>query len=255
MQTQQQTQKHIADNLRALGVKEGGVMLVHSSLRSLGVTPGGAETVVCGMLDALGRNGTLLMPALSYESVGAHNPIFDHSQTPSCVGGLTEYFRTRPGTIRSIHPTHSVSAFGPQAEELCKNHHLDTTPCGNHSPFSLLRGAEGQILFLGCGLKPNTSIHAIEEHVIPPYLFGESVDYRIILEQDHEMTIRVTSHDFTGWAQRYDRLGPILDEDGLKRGKVLEATAYLIDCRQMWQQALKTLKKDALFFVEKALHV
>jgi len=81
---------------------------VHTSLRSLGKVPGGAETVVRGLLYALGENGTLLTPALSYASVGVNNPVFDVLHTPSCVGALPEYFRTRPGTIRSVHPTHSV---------------------------------------------------------------------------------------------------------------------------------------------------
>jgi len=143
-------QRHIADDLRNLGIREGGVLLVHASLRSLGPVDGGAETVICGLLDALGEHGTLLMPALSYESVGVHNPVFDLLHTPSCVGALTEYFRTRSGTLRSVHPTHSVCGIGPKAEELCQEHYLDTTPCGEHSPFSRLRAMEGQILFLGC---------------------------------------------------------------------------------------------------------
>ena len=136
--SEKQQQEHIADDLRVLGVSEGGILLVHASLRSLGAVPGGAETVVCGLLHALGDDGTLLMPALSYESVGAQNPVFDLLHTPSCVGALTEYFRTRPGKVRSVHPTHSVCAVGPKAEELCRDHYLDTTPCGEHSPFSRL---------------------------------------------------------------------------------------------------------------------
>lgn len=105
-------------------------------MRSLGKVPGGAETVVLGMLQALGEDGTLLMPALSYAHIDAENPVFDVLNTPSCVGALPEYFRTRPGTIRSVHPTHSVCGVGIQAESLLKNHHLDTTPCGEHSPLS-----------------------------------------------------------------------------------------------------------------------
>ncbi|MCP4405184.1 MAG: AAC(3) family N-acetyltransferase [bacterium] len=246
----EEVQRQIVRDLRVLGLRKGGIVLVHSSLRSLGVVSGGAETLVSALLDTVGKSGTLLLPALSYASVGAHNPVFDRVQTPSCVGALTEFFRTRPGTIRSIHPTHSVCAFGVNAEELCRNHHLDTTPCGAHSPFSRLRELGGQVLFLGCGLKPNTSMHAIEEQVVPPYLFGEPVDYRIILEHKRDIAMRVTSHNFSGWEQRYDRLSQLLDEHGLKQGKVLEADASLIDGKKMWEQALAALQKDPLFFVE-----
>ena len=76
-------------------------------------------------------------------------------------------------------------------------------------------------MFLGCGLRPNTSMHAVEELVQPPYLLGDSVDYRIILASGKAIKMRVRKHHFAGWAQRYDRLGPLLDEDGLKRAEKL----------------------------------
>ncbi len=250
MLDKEKTQMQIAHDLTALGLRESGVLLVHASLRSLGAVSGGAETVVRGLLRALGGNGTLLMPALSYTYTGVNNPVFDLLHTPSCIGALPEYFRTRPGTIRSVHPTHSVCGVGTKTESLLKEHHLDTTPCGEHSPFRRLQDVKGQILFLGCGLRPNTSMHAIEELVQPPYLFGDPVDYRIILTIDKEMKMRVIRHHFVGWKQRYDRLGSLLDEYGLNKGKVLEATVDLVDCEQMWERALTALKKNPLFFVE-----
>ncbi|MBN1668234.1 MAG: AAC(3) family N-acetyltransferase, partial [Anaerolineales bacterium] len=71
-----QVTKHLQQDLLALGVRPGGVLLVHSSLSSLGQVPGGAETVVRGLLATLGETGTLLMPALSYETVTSRNPVF-----------------------------------------------------------------------------------------------------------------------------------------------------------------------------------
>jgi aminoglycoside 3-N-acetyltransferase len=241
----------LADNLTALGVRKGGVLLVHSSLRSVGKVAGGAETVVRGMLRALGENGTLLMPALSYATVDLNNPVFHHQKTPACVGALPEYFRTRPGTIRSIHPTHSVSGVGSMAESLLKDNHLDSTPCGPHSAFHRLRGVKGQVLFLGCGMRPNTSMHAVEELAKPPYLFGVWMDYRIILDENREITMRVRRHGFTGLRQRYDRLAQVLDHDGLKRGEVLQATCHLVDCEQMWEHGLTAMKRNPFFFVER----
>ncbi len=152
-------------DLLALGVRPGGVLLVHSSLRSLGPLPGGAESVIRALLAALGPDGTLLTPALSFASVGRDRPIFDARQTPSCVGALSEAFRTRPGTLRSVHPTHSVCGAGCLAGELLGDHERDTTPVGPHSPFARLPAVHGQILFLGCGLRPNTSMHGVEERV------------------------------------------------------------------------------------------
>lgn len=244
---------NIADDVRALGARANGVLLVHASLRSIGL-PSGMETrveaVLRGLLEALGPRGTLLMPALSYESVGAEHPLFDVQNTPSCVGALPEAFRLRPGTLRSIHPTHSVCGLGPLAQDLLDEHIRDTTPVGPHSPFARLPQVSGQILFLGCGLRPNTSMHGIEELVEPPYLYGPEVDYRIILPGGGETAMRVRSHDFQGWTQRYDRVEQVLPE-GLTCGRVLQADCFLLEAAALWQYTLAKMQAEPLYFIDK----
>jgi aminoglycoside 3-N-acetyltransferase len=110
---QRQVARRMADELLSVGVRQGGVLLVHSSLSAMGHVIGGAETVIQGLLEALGPEGTLLMPALSYEIVTPERSTFDVRRTPSNVGIIPEYFRTRPGTRRSVHPTHSACGVGP----------------------------------------------------------------------------------------------------------------------------------------------
>ncbi|MEJ5310445.1 MAG: AAC(3) family N-acetyltransferase [Anaerolineae bacterium] len=241
---------HIAQDLRDLGVREGGVLLVHSSLRVLGYVEGGPETVIQALLAALGPEGTLLMPALSYEHVTRCSPIFDVRYTPSNVGAIPEYFRLRPGTRRSVHPTHSVCAVGPRTGEMLDDHPLDDTPCGPHSPFHKLRDVGGQLLMLGCGLHPNTSFHAMEELIVPPYLFGDPLTYTLIDADGRSQQKTYRTHAFIGYEQRYDRLADVLDEPALHRGRVLAAEVYLIDVPAMWDAALAALRRDALYFVE-----
>ena len=237
-------------HLLSLGVRRGEVLLVHSSLRSLGPLAGGAEAVIAGLVEALGPDGTLLMPALSYASVTPANPSFDVRTTPSCVGALPEYFRTRPGTLRSIHPTHSVCASGRLASDLVSGHALDSTPCGPHSPFSLLPGLGGQILLLGCGLKPNTSMHGVEELIEPPYLFGDPITYTILTADGSESQMTVRSHNFKGYAQRYDHISALLSPPALLNGQVLQANCFLLEASAMWPAALHALQDDPFYFVE-----
>jgi len=244
--------RHIADDLRALGVRPDGVLLVHSSLRALGPVAGGAETVVRGLLDALGPDGTLLMPALSYNHVTPAQPIFDVRFTPSNVGALPEYFRTRPGTRRSLHPTHSVCGVGKLAAEILGRHAEDRTPCGPRSPFRLLPEHDGQILMLGCGLRPNTSLHGVEELSEPPYLFGGTLTYRLIGADGTAMQAAYRVHGFRGWTQRYDRVANVLSEPDLRRGRVLDARAHLIEAAALWSAADAALRQDPLFFVDRA---
>ena len=110
------TQGRITTGLRELGVKPGGILMVHSSLSALGYVPGGTRTVVESLRHALEPNGTLVMPTHSWEVMEKKGcRIFDARSTPSCVGAITEAFRAMPSVKRSLHPTHSVAAIGPLA--------------------------------------------------------------------------------------------------------------------------------------------
>ncbi len=247
-----ETSARIAEAVRVAGVRPGGVLLVHASLRSLGKVPGGAATVIAGLRQALGPDGTLLMPALSYATVTRERPRFDLTLTPSNVGIIPETFRRQPGVQRSLHPTHSVCGIGPAAAALLGEHGQDSTPCGAHSPFHRLPQVNGQLLMLGCGLAPNTSFHAIEEMVVPPYLYGEAIEYELIDGGGERTVKRYLPHNFDGYAQRYDRLEELLSEPDLQKGKVLSATVYVIEATAMWEVALAALRRDPLAFVERA---
>ena len=249
------TSARIADAVSALGVRPGGVLLVHSSLSSLTAGPsarveGGPETVIQGLLRALGPQGTLLLPALSYATVHADQTRFDRDTTPSCIGTIPEHFRRRGGTVRSGSPTHSVCATGPRAASIVADHHLDRTPVGARSPLRKLRHLNGQLLFLGCGLRPNTSMHGVEELAAAPYLFGDEVKYSLQLGPEHH-EISCRRHAFAGWVQRYDRLADLLRDDGLRVGSVLDAQAHLLEARTMWDRGEATIRADPYAFVSR----
>ncbi len=251
LQTLQHTIRQIAADLHEVGVRPGAVLLVHAALRSLGFVPGGAETVVQGLLEALGPDGTLLMPALSYERVTPSSPVFDVRRTPSNVGALPEHFRTRPGVLRSIHPTHSVCGLGRAATQMLDSHREDRTPCGPRSPFRLLPDYQGQLLMLGCGLRPNTSLHAVEETIEPPYLFGGLLGYRLIGWDGGATEALYRVHGFHGWRQRYDRVAEVMAAPGLRRGRVLAAQVELLEASALWDAALAALRRDPLYFVDR----
>lgn len=238
-------------DLAALGVRKSGTLLVHSSLKSLGYLPDGPETAVDGLAGALGSDGTLLMPVLTFESVNEEHPVFEIANTPSCVGALTEYFRRRPGTIRSVHPTHSVCGIGPGARRMLDGHLRDVTPCGGNSPYFKLGRESGQILFLGCGLRPNTSMHAVEELVDPPYLYDGWVDYWVRLADGNETGMRVRRHGFKGWRQRYDRIEGVMAGEGISSGRVLSSDCFLLEASDFWRKALRAIRADPLAFVER----
>jgi aminoglycoside 3-N-acetyltransferase len=207
--------------------------------------------VIQGLLETLGSEGTLLMPSLTFKSVTRRNPIFDVRSAPSCVGTITEYFRLRAGTMRSVHPTHSVCAVGNLASIFIRTHLQDSTPCGPNSPFHKLPEFKGQILMLGCGLKPNTSMHAIEELVVPPYLFNPPITYTLIDRNGRVLKKNYSIHNFVGWLQRYDRVSEVLAEPALSSGIVASAESYLIEAKDLRERVVSKMERDPLYFVDK----
>lgn len=244
----------LAMGLRAVGLRPGGAALVHSSLRSFGQVPGGADAVIDGLLEALGPDGALLMCAHSYASVSPQQPRFDVRHTPSCVGLIPETFRQRRGVTRSLHPTHSVCGLGRRVHTLLGEHDRDQTPCGPRSPYRRLAQTGGQILMLGCGLGPNTSMHGVEELVEPPYLFREqTVAFTLVDAHGGAREVVHRVHDFRGWRQRYDRVASLLDEPALRRGTVLKAEVWVIDAAVLWERAERALRDDPMLLVEKVV--
>lgn len=238
--------KLLHSQLQTLGLRAGDIVLVHSSFKSLGIAD--PEEIIGALKEVLGPQGTLLMPALTFKQEPPH--LHDTRRAPTCVGFLTEYFRTRPGTLRSLHPTHSVCAVGAQAEAMLQNHLLDHTPCGSNSPFNRLIENAGKILMLGCGLRPNTTMHAIEEYVCPPYLFGPEREYTITDRDGRVFQKTYIRHGFAGYRQRYDRVAELLNEAELRTGPVGNASCYLIDAQALRRCGIHKMQEDPFYFVE-----
>jgi len=172
----------IYTGLKALGIAEGDVLLVHSSLSSFGMVYGAQEAVVRALLSSVGSNGTIVMPAFTWENddpVNFENPPipeewhqlfrekalpFNKDTTPVFVRGLgiiAEYFRTYPGTFRSDHPYVSFTANGKLAKQIVTNHVL-TPSQGMDSPLGKLYDFGAKILLLGVDYGSCTAFHLSE---------------------------------------------------------------------------------------------
>ena len=153
----------------AARVCPGDILLVHSSFKSLGPVEGGAETVIAGLLDALGESGTLVLPTfVQKDFANAYNTW--HINKPSDTGYLTEYFRTRPGSYRSDQATHSVAASGAKAQWLTQTHghthkrfgNMGDTPFSADSPWEKMYQENARMLMLGVDPRYTTFRHYAE---------------------------------------------------------------------------------------------
>lgn len=244
------------NDLHNLGIKKGDSVMMHCSYKSLGEKLAPNE-FFDAFLEILGEEGTLILPAFSYETVNYENPFFDIKKTPSCVGFLPEYFRTTyAGTKRSVHATHSCSVIGKNADYLVKNHELDLTPVGENSPISKLPELNGKILILGSHPDHNTTLHGVEEKGNAPYIFDRSSTISYVLKcGDKEIKQVALRHNFRKkdcyYAQKYARILDILSDEDYSFGKVLNADCYLFDAKAVWDKGVKKIKEAPYFFVDK----
>ena len=242
-------------DFEALGLRQGDTVLMHSSFKSLGPIEGGINTLISALLDVLTDRGTLIVPTLSYAYVPEENPVFDVRKTRSCIGAVPEYFRQLPGVYRSLSPTHSAAALGRLAREVTQGQLEDETPVGPHSPFRRLAEAGGKLLFLGCGLEPNTSIHGVEELVDAPYLFLPGLFPFTVVDEEgkcHDISCRRHSFhkDNLVYEQRYERVLELLNPKDKSNGRAGRADCWLLDARAVWEKAEAAMRKDALCLVE-----
>jgi aminoglycoside 3-N-acetyltransferase len=179
------TRDGLAADLGRLGVRPGSVLLVHSSLSGLGWVCGGAQAVVEALLDALGPDGTLVVPTHTngnsepsvwqrppvpedwWPVIRATMPAYDPAVTPPArqLGVVVQVARTWPGARRSAHPQDSFAAVGPAAETVTAGHALDSG-FGERSPLARVHDLDGDVLLLGVGHGSNTSLH-LAEHRVP----------------------------------------------------------------------------------------
>ena len=100
------TRTDLVAGLRAVGLREGQVALVHSALRTFGPVDGGAETVVDAFLDVLGARGTLVVPTFTFFHEIEDDPL-DRSGDGRLRDGRDH--RSRPTPARRP-PDHGVPA-------------------------------------------------------------------------------------------------------------------------------------------------
>ena len=235
------TRDEIVRGLRDLGVSKGDVLMVHSSLSSLGRVEGGADTVIDALVEAVGPTGTVAMPTLYIPSISS-GEVFDVEQSPSHMGTITEVFRTRPGTVRSVHPTHPIAASGARADELVADHAKAPTACGEGTPFSRLIEWGGKVLLLGVDQDRNTLLHTAEDYADCPYLTPRRVSYR----DPRDGTVKeITLQRFPGPHRDFIGLDPLFRDAGVMRvGRIGKAVCRLMDAAGTVRAAVEALKAD-----------
>lgn len=174
------TVDRLVADLRALGVRPGSTLVVHSSLSSLGWVCGGAQAVVLALLEVLGADGTPVVPTHSgdlgdpadwvappvpeawWETIRRTMPAFDRHLTPTrLMGAIPDCVLRHPDVRRSDHPQVSFAAVGRHAARVTNGHRL-AFGLGEGSPLAQVYDLDGDVLLVGVDHDRNTSLHLAE---------------------------------------------------------------------------------------------
>lgn len=190
-------EEELSSFLGELGVKKGMTIYVQSSFSSLGYYTGGAAGLIELLLELVGPEGTIVMPSFPFSGSMAEyvatKPVFDVRATPSTVGYLSEVFRTFPGVIRSIHPTHPVAALGWQAVKITSGHEKTVTPQGKNSPFARLAEGDGHVLRIGTAYFP--LFHHLQEKLdFPNQFLPDQTTLKCLNYQHNQIEVKTKVH-------------------------------------------------------------
>ncbi len=165
------------------GIRPDDKVTIHTSLRAIGELEGGAD----GLIDAFCAylsDGLLLVPTHTWANVNKDHPVYDVRVTKPCIGALPTVAAFRSDGVRSLHPTHSLTAFGKNAAAYVQGEERADTPAPVWGSLSRLYEERGKILLVGVGLERNTYMHAVEERLDVPDRLNPETFVATIVDRD-----------------------------------------------------------------------
>lgn len=243
------TRKDVFDLFEAFGIGHDGIVTVHSSLREVGPIEGGADGLIDAMKAYLSE-GLLLIPTYTWANVNAANPHFDVRSTVPCIGTLARVAAFRPDGVRSLHPTHSMAAFGKNAREYLRGEELSATPAPVGGALSRLYELGGKVLLIGVGHERNTYLHSIDERVDQPNRLAPTGFAVTIRDSEGNLLHNPDFHPHRtegiscGLSEYYRNYKRALDVTGaVQYGWLGNALVYGCDCRKMTDTVLRILRR------------
>jgi aminoglycoside 3-N-acetyltransferase len=232
--------REVTRQLIGLGVEPGGVLVVHTAFSKVAPVEGGPPGLIEALRDALGRQGTLVMPSMADDD----DQPFDLKKT-ACVGMgvVADTFWRMGGVLRSDSP-HAFAAIGPRAAEITAAHPMDV-PHGLDSPIGRVYELDGQVLLLGAGHDSNTTLHLAENLAGVRYRRSK---YLTVL-RNGQLT-RYNYNEIDHCCENFNLTDRWLELRGQqRRGSVGHAEARLARSQDIVEAALPRLREHETVFL------
>lgn len=241
------TIKELQQQLKDMGLKPTDAIMIHSSMKAIGEVENRADGVIDALMDYFSE-GLLMLPTHTWAYMDAENTVFDAVNQESCVGILTNIFRQRPDVVRSLHPTHSIAAYGKTAKEYIEGEEDVQTPASPKGVWGRLPEVNAKIMLLGCEHKRNTFIHSVEEMVdIPNRIAVEGIEFTL-KNDDKEVKRVFHKHHSEGMphlSENYDKAEELFKQKGIVTyHKFGDATVLLMDAKELMEYVKEMLKID-----------
>lgn len=245
------------DSLKAdlvrLGIKPTDTVTMHSSMKKIGQTEGGGDTVIDVFFDYLGKDGLFVLPSQTWGTIRYYGNIYDPKRVACCLGLLPNLMLARENVHRSLHPTHSVCAFGKGAEEFVDGElgATEFVPRGGCYHKMVQRGAK--IMLVGVDQHSNTMLHGLELWETdgrPSWLRDEPVRYKIKLPNG-ELVDSHVYHTTVGTSDYFGKMDEVvLSHPSTVVGKFGEADTIVMDCKEIYPVLAKLFRENPRMFLE-----
>ncbi len=176
--------------LKDFGICEGDSLLVHSSYDSLKQSRKLPKEIIDDLLDLVGQNGNLIMPANRVFKVDCDPIEFNVNRTRVWSGALPFAMLLRKDAEKSRFPINSVVVIGKDAKEIVSNNICEdyTTPCGLNSSWHQCYLKNAYILGIGIDLTHSlTMTHVVEDSWEDEWPISDWYD---------EVKYKITDNDF-----------------------------------------------------------
>jgi len=220
-------------------LSQGMRILVHSSLSSFGKVEGGALSVITALEEVITPEGLIMMPAFTYG-----RDVFEPLKSPSHTGLISEEFRRGEGVKRSMHPTHSVCAWGKRADDFLNGHQVEA-PFSLGTPIHKLALENGFILLLGVGQEANSLMHVAQELAGVPYLDRSKLVKATVNARELEVKARRA-----GCSLGFGKAEAMLERENLVHYyKIGDSVIRFMLAKPVLESLAAVFKKDPLIFI------
>ncbi len=196
-----------AEFLQEVGVSKEQHIIFHPSFRKIrnafpGITIGGALRTI---QESVTPEGSLIMPAFTYsysKADGSHE-IFDRINSISKTGIISEYFRQRPGVVRTCSPTHSFSLWGKIAREISYENNPES-PLGKGSVMEWMAvNKNSYVLLAGTDFSSLTFAHYLEVKAPVPWADISPWEFMGVLPEGDSVAGKIKLKELPGCSKSF----------------------------------------------------